>query len=145
MSKSTNIHGLIKLFENSTYSHFFHTIAPLSPSSLLSMVAVISSIQAHHCLSYIHLPHALLSSFKPYAARSFFQCVQTITAHFYQLYSRLSLNFSSSSHLSISLFMYIIISDTCKFSKVNKVKSPIWSEAISGESSLLATVCWRNY
>ena len=62
--------------------------ASLTIITLLSMVTVMPFIQRHHCLSYNHLPHALSSSFKPYAARSFFPCVQTIIAHFDQLYSQ---------------------------------------------------------
>ena len=38
---------------------------------------------------------------------------------------RLRFNFNSSSHLSISLFMLIIIIYTCNFLKANKVKSPM--------------------
>ena len=101
MSESTNIQGLNKSFEKSNYSYPSHTTC-ISASliiTLLSMVAVISSIQPCHCLSYSHLPHALSSSFKPYAARSFFPCVQTITAHFDQLYSQ-------------TLFLFLL---TCSF------------------------------
>ena len=107
------------------------------------MVAVISFIQPRHCLSYIHLPHALLSSVKPYAARSFFPCVQTITAQFDHLYSQSIFQFQlffSPVHFSVYVdYNYIYMN----FSKVNKVKSPIWSDAPSGEST--TTVRRRNY
>ena len=94
MSESTNIQGFSKSFENSNYSYSSHTtcIAHLSPSSLCypwsPSYTYIPSIQQYHCLSYNHLTHAVSSYFKPYAARSFFPCVQTITAHFDQLHSQ---------------------------------------------------------
>ena len=100
--------------------------ASLTIITLLSMVAVISSIQPRHCLSYIHLPHALSSSFKPFAARSFSQCVKTITAHFDKLYSQTLFQlqlFFSPVYFSVYVdynYIYMFI-----FSKVNKVKSPI--------------------
>ena len=108
MSESTNIQRLNKSFENSNYSSpvlsaarsFFRCVRTITAHfdklwvfslhvlciTMLSMVTVIPSIQPRHCLSYNHLPHALSSSFKPYAARSFFPCVRTITAQFDKLY-----------------------------------------------------------
>ena len=126
VSVSTNIQGLCKSFEKCTYSHPSHTIAPHSPSSLcypwspsyhLSNHLTVYRIFTSHMLYYHPASHTLL-------VHSFH--VSTPSQHtLINSTCRLSFNFSSSSHLSISLFMYIIIIYTCNFFKVNKVKSPM--------------------
>ena len=105
MSESTNIQGLSKSFENSTYSYPSHTIAPLSPSSLcyqwspsyhLSNHITVYRILTSHMLYHHPSSHMLL-------VHSFH--VSKPSQHTFINTRRLSFDFSSSSHLSISLFM----------------------------------------
>ena len=94
MSESTHIQGLSKSFEYSNYSYPSHTtcIAQLSPSSLcypwspayhpsnhITFYLMWCGLSSLQIIFFNDLPHALSSSFDPYAARSLFPCVQTIT------------------------------------------------------------------
>ena len=150
MCESTNIQGLSKSFENSTYSYSSHTIAPLSPSSLCYPWSASYHLSNHITVYRIFTSHmhALLyiSSFKPYAARSFFPCVQTITVHFDQLYSQTLFQFQLFfSPVYFSVYVDKIIIYICTFLTVNKIKSPIWSEAPSAESTTTVRSAIINY